>query len=151
MNVGKQKRGSKMRLGWAVALLILALIISPSAAQGQKVHRIGALVADDQFIPAVDGFKQRMTELGYLEGKNVIYDLHNSKGDQDLLRKMAETLVQQKPDLIVTSSTTATVPVAKLTPAPAFLSSFSAPEIRCVWSRAMPVQVTISQAYPARQ
>ena len=115
MNVGKQKRGSKMRLGWAVALLILALIISPSAAQGQKVHRIGALVADDQFIPAVDGFKQRMTELGYLEGKNVIYDLHNSKGDQDLLRKMAETLVQQKPDLIVTSSTTATVPVAKLT------------------------------------
>jgi len=100
---------------WGFVLLVLILIIAPCAAQQPKVYRIGALVAEDQFIPAFDGFKQKMAELGYSEGKNVIYDLQNSKGDRDALRKLAETLVQKKPDLIVTSSTTATVPVAKFT------------------------------------
>lgn len=95
--------------------LLLVLMIEPSWAQRPKVYHVGALVADDQFIPAVDGFKQRMRELGYIEGQNIKYDFQNSKGDQDLLRKLAEILVQRKPDLIVTSSTTASVPIAMLT------------------------------------
>lgn len=98
-----------------LAFVVVVLLIIPGWARGQKVYRIGALVADDQFIPAVEGFKQRMGELGYSEGKQVIYTFHNSKGDQEALRQFAESLVQQKPDLIVTSSTTATVPLAKLT------------------------------------
>jgi putative tryptophan/tyrosine transport system substrate-binding protein len=93
-----------------LVLLILLLLMIPRLAQGQKVYRIGAVVADDQFVPAIDRFKQRMTELGYIEGKNVVYDFQNSKGDQDTLGKLAEALVQRKPDLIVTSSTTASVP-----------------------------------------
>lgn len=100
---------------WGFVLLVVALIVSPCWAQGQKVYRVGALVADDQFIPAITGFKQRMAEIGYVEGKHIVYDLQNSQGDQDLLGKLAETLVQRKPDLIVTSSTTASVPIAKLT------------------------------------
>ncbi|MGH7797543.1 MAG: ABC transporter substrate-binding protein [Candidatus Binatia bacterium] len=104
-----------MKFLWRFTLLVLALIMAPCRAEAQKPYRVGALVADDQFIPAVNGFKQRMAELGYVEGKNITYDFQNSKGDQDLLRKLAEALVQRKPDLIVTSSTTASVPVAKLT------------------------------------
>ena len=104
-----------MRSLWGIAFLAFVLTLAPCWAQAQRVYRVGALVADDQFIPAVDGFKQRMVELGYVEGKNITYDFQNSKGDQDLLRKLAETLVQRKPDLIVTSSTTASVPMAKIT------------------------------------
>jgi len=104
-----------MRSLWGIAFLAFVLILEPCWAQAQKVYRIGALVADDQFIPAVDGFKQRMAELGYVEGKNITYDFQNSKGDQDVLKRLAETLVQRKPDLIVTSSTTASVPIAKFT------------------------------------
>ena len=98
-----------------VLAVVLMVVMAPSSAEAQRVYRVGALVADDQFIPAVDSFKQRMTELGYVEGKNIVYDFQNSKGDQDLLGKLAQTLVQRKPDLIVTSSTTASVPIAKLT------------------------------------
>ena len=98
-----------------VLAVVLMVVMAPSSAEAQRVYRVGALVADDQFIPAVDGFKQRMTELGYVEGKNIVYDFQNSKGDQDLLGKLAQTLVQRKPDLIVTSSTTASVPIARLT------------------------------------
>ena len=104
-----------MRSPCGFAVLILMVSIAPFSAEAQRVYRVGALVADDQFIPAVDGFKQRMAELVYVEGKNITYDFQNSKGDQDLLGKLAETLVQRKPDLIVTSSTTASVPIAKLT------------------------------------
>ena len=104
-----------MRSPCGFAVLILMVSIAPFSAEAQRVYRVGALVADDQFIPAVDGFKQRMAELGYVEGKNIVYDFQNSRGDQDLLGKLAETLVQRKPDLIVTSSTTASVPIAKLT------------------------------------
>ena len=99
--------------GFLPALWLVFLAPAPAAAQ--KVTRIGALAAEEQFLPAIEGFKKKMAELGYTEGKNVVYDLKNARGDQDALAKMAEALVQQKPDLIVTSSTSATVPVAKAT------------------------------------
>jgi len=100
---------------WTLALVALLTFWSPSASEAQKVYRIGALVAEDQFIPAFEGFKKRMSELGYMEGKNIGYDLHNAKGDVGALKKLAQKILQEKPDLIVTSSTTATAPVAKLT------------------------------------
>ena len=104
-----------MRSVCALTLLTVISIVSPNWAHAQKVYRIGALVADDQFVFAVDGFKKRMVQMGYVEGKNVSYNFQNSKGDQVALKRMAEILVQEKPDLIVTSSTTATVTMAKLT------------------------------------
>ncbi|MGH7829019.1 MAG: ABC transporter substrate-binding protein, partial [Candidatus Binatia bacterium] len=81
----------------------------------QKVYRIGALIAADQFLPAFEGFKMKMAALGYKEGENIRYDLHNANGDREALNQLALKLVQDKPDLIVTSSTTATAPVAKAT------------------------------------
>lgn len=104
-----------MKSSWGFVLLVLVMTLNARPAQGQTVYRIGAVVADDQFITAINGFKQRMTELGYVEGKNIVYDLQNSRGDQELLTRLADSLVQRKPDLIVTSSTTASVPIAKLT------------------------------------
>lgn len=89
--------------------------IKPTQTSAQKVYRIGALVANDQFVPAFEGFKMKMAEMGYMEGENIKYDFQNAKGDRNALQKMVQKLVQDKPDLIVTSSTTATVPVAKAT------------------------------------
>jgi putative ABC transport system substrate-binding protein len=97
-------------------LLALGLVLyAGSSAQAERTHRISALVADDQFIPAVEGFKKKMAELGYVEGRNIRYDFYNSKGDRGALEAMAEKILRNKPDLIVTSSTTATAPVAKAT------------------------------------
>lgn len=116
-----------MRPALGLVLMTLLAFISPTGAEGQKAYRIGALAAEDEFVPGIDGFKQKMAALGYSEGKNIIYDVQNAKGDQDLLNKLAEILIQKRPDLIVTSSTTATVPLAKLTSGSAlpvvFLSS----------------------------
>ena len=103
-----------MRL-WFFLLLFLAAWISPSSAIAQHVYHIGALLGEDQFVPALEGFKKKMAELGYSEGKNISYQVYNAESERERLQRFAEKLVQDKPDLIVTSSTTATVPVAKLT------------------------------------
>ncbi|HWP56724.1 MAG TPA: ABC transporter substrate-binding protein [Candidatus Acidoferrales bacterium] len=104
-----------MKVASSSALLVLVVLTAPCQVAAQKTHRIAALVAEDQFVPAIEGFKKRMGELGYIEGKNVKYEFHNAKGDIEALKELAGKIVQQKPDLIVTSSTTATVPVAKAT------------------------------------
>lgn len=91
------------------------LLCFPELSEAQKAYRIGALVAESQFLPAIEGFKKKMAELGYVEGKNIYYEIHNAELDREKLQAFAQKLVQGKFDLIVTSSTTATVPVAKLT------------------------------------
>ena len=96
------------------SILSLGFLLSLAGpAEAQKVYRIGALVGEDQFVLAFEGFKKKMAELGYVEEKNVRYDFHNAKGKQEALKRLAAKLVNDKPDAIVTSSTTATVPVAK--------------------------------------
>ena len=104
-----------MRLIWSCTLAILFTLVGPQWAQAQKVYRIAGLVPSDSFLPALEGFKKRMAELGYIEGKNVTYDFRNAKRDKKKLKRLAAELVQSKPDLIATSSTTGTIPVAKLT------------------------------------
>jgi len=103
----------KLKLRLAVPLLLVSMGLPE--ANAQKVYHIGALLAEEQFAPAVEGFKKKMAELGYVEGKNIEYRIYNAQLNREKLQQFARKLIQEKPDLIVTSSTTATVPVAKLT------------------------------------
>ena len=104
---------------WRMALLslrvtlFLACLAQPAGAQ--KVYSIGSLNTGEQFISAFDGFKIRMTELGYRENHNVRYRTHNSRGESELLFALAQKLVQDKVDLIVASSTSAAAAAAKAT------------------------------------
>jgi putative ABC transport system substrate-binding protein len=97
------------------ATLAAALILAATPCHAQKVFQVAALIAEDQFTAAYEGFRSKMSELGYVAGKNIRYELYNAKGDMVALESLAQKIVQQKPDLIVTSSTTASVPMAKLT------------------------------------
>ena len=98
-----------------ILILSVWFLFCPARAQADKIYRVSALVADDLFVPAFEGFKKKMAEIGYIEGKNIRYDFNNAKGNREILAKMAKKIVESKPDVIVTSSTTATLPVAKLT------------------------------------
>jgi putative ABC transport system substrate-binding protein len=95
--------------------MIVTCVALAGKANAEKVYSIGSLNTADQFINSFEGFKSRMAELGYLEGKNVRYQYYNSRGNDELLRTVAQKLVQDRVDLIVTSSTTATVAAAKAT------------------------------------
>jgi putative ABC transport system substrate-binding protein len=90
-------------------------VLAPLRAFAEKIYSIGSLNTADQFITAFEGFRERMAETGYHDGKNVRYQYYNSRGNSELLRTIARKLVQEKVDMIVTSSTTGTVVAAKAT------------------------------------
>jgi putative ABC transport system substrate-binding protein len=105
---------------YKIKKIFLALIAGShlwlaSPTEAQKVYRIGSLNSAEQFVGSFEGFKSRMAELGYIEGKNVRYDFYNAKGSNEALDSFAKKMVQDKADLIVTSSTSATVFAAKAT------------------------------------
>lgn len=99
----------------AAALLLASPLCFATLAEAQKVYRIGSLNTAEQFVNAFEGFKSRMAELGYVEGRNVHYDFYNAKGSAEALNSFAKKMVQDKVDLIVTSATTSTVAAAKAT------------------------------------
>lgn len=103
----------RMALVPLLATFFLAYFVTSAGAQ--KVYAIGSLNTAEQFISSFEGFRARMTELGYRENHNVRYQFYNSRGRNELLAALAEKLVQDKVDLIVTSSTSATAVAAKAT------------------------------------
>lgn len=104
----------KLIEGLAVALLVMGLLILGNFLPGQqteenvKVYQVGIITASDLQLEAVDGFKEKMTQLGYKEGVNVDYDLQNPKGDRNLTKKLARDLVAKNLDIYVPFGTTAT-------------------------------------------
>jgi len=73
--------------------------------QSAKIYRVAylALVGDrDAMI-----VKQRLDELGYSEGRNLVFDFRSAQGHPERLRELAAELVTTNPDVIVAGFGTA--------------------------------------------
>ena len=119
----KLGKGALMGRRHIIAGLLLALA-APLAAEAQqaKVYRIGMLERTSTAVNAanVDGFRQGLRELGYIEGKTFVIEYRSSDGRDERYPGLAAELVRLKVDLIVTRGTpaalaakqaTATIPV----------------------------------------
>ena len=77
--------------------------------QGERVRRIGFLhggSADDPAIrTVVTAFVRGLQQLGWTVGRNARIDDRYASGNRDLIRKYAEELVAQTPDVILSSGT----------------------------------------------
>lgn len=95
--------------------LLLAGFPTWLAAQGAKIHRIGWLSAgppvDALWKVFIDGLRDR----GWIEGRNVAFDIRTSGGKDERFTALAAELVQRRVDLIVTAGTPPTVAAAKVT------------------------------------
>lgn len=79
---------------------------SPLTAKAQQHFKIGLLdtgIGEYFTVP----FMQRLEQLGYVEGKNLVVERRFAEGDRGRLREFAADLVQQKVDIIVTMGTPA--------------------------------------------
>jgi len=92
-------------IGWALCGFLLALDF-PADAQSTAAQRVGVVLQGGAWYDAVDGFRQGMKELGYVEGKQFVLDIRDSKGDLKAAEEAARTLERDKVKLIyaVTSS-----------------------------------------------
>jgi putative tryptophan/tyrosine transport system substrate-binding protein len=89
--------------------VMLAVAVLAEAQQGAKVPRIGVLtVGTEKTTTSLKAFSQRLHELGYLEGKNIVVEYRYAEGKLERLPDLAAELVRSNVAVIVTSGTPAT-------------------------------------------
>src|SRR5215472_3122440 len=100
---------------------LFALCFSAEAQQPKKVPRIGFMIGTSpSIIPdRIEGFRQGLRELGYVEGKNIVIEYRVAEGKVERLPDLLAELVRLKVDVIVTGGyinraakqATATIPI----------------------------------------
>ena len=107
MAINIARRDFMASLGSAAAAWPLAA----RAQQAAKSYRVAYLVLlGDQDALIV---KQRLDELGYTEGKNLIFDFRSADGQLERLPQLAAEFVKTNPDVIVTGFGTETAKAAQ--------------------------------------
>jgi putative ABC transport system substrate-binding protein len=81
-------------------LLAAAGGAAATPARAQKVPRVGVLFSAD-LEPTWTLFRRAMTELGYVEGRTVVYEYRVADGNRIDLDAWAQSLVDSKVDVIV--------------------------------------------------
>jgi putative tryptophan/tyrosine transport system substrate-binding protein len=85
--------------------LLFALCSSVEAQQPGKIFRIGFLdpSTTSGMAVLVDAFRQELSKLGWIEGKNITIEYRFAEQKSERLPELAADLVRLKADLIVTS------------------------------------------------
>jgi len=87
--------------------------LAARAQQGNRIQRIGVLLANDENDPEgkrrYSAFTQALAGLGWADGRNVRMDLRWGSGDINRIRALARQLVGLQPDIILTSATPTTI------------------------------------------
>ena len=68
-----------------------------------KVYRIFWISAGSEPDPLLDGFREGLRGLGYVEGKNLAFELRYAAGDPATLKRMVSELECDKIDLVVSA------------------------------------------------
>ena len=95
-----------------LALLVAVLAVSGCTTTGtdtQKVYHVGVLSGLNFVADITDGLKERMTELGYVEGQNIVYDVQKTDFDMAAYRAALDKFVDEKVDAIVVFPTEASM------------------------------------------
>ena len=110
---------------WACAAVLVFTVVTARAQAAPAVHRIGFLGLDSGLQGfRLDAFKNRMRELGYVEGRNLVIVTRWAEGHFERLPALAIDLVAQGVETIVTASppavravqkATATIPIVCIT------------------------------------
>jgi putative ABC transport system substrate-binding protein len=96
--------------------LLIAFVASlapfrAKAQQAKKVWRIGVLETTALAMngPNFDALRQGLRELGYVEGKNLLFEYRSADGHNDRFAELAKELAGMQVDLILTRGTPATL------------------------------------------
>jgi putative tryptophan/tyrosine transport system substrate-binding protein len=106
MNLSKQISFRRQILLLTLLVLVaICTLLSGCGKKTQKVYRVGILCGLDYIADIPDSFKAKMTELGYIEGKNIIYDIQRTNFEPAKEEQILKQFVKDKVDLIFTFPT----------------------------------------------
>jgi putative ABC transport system substrate-binding protein len=101
-----------------LGVMHLALGVAVHAQQQAKVAKIGwfrARPASSSPASAHDVIRRVLSNLGYVEGKNIAFEYRYTEGKLDRLPAFADELLRLKVDVFLTSSTAETLAVKNAT------------------------------------
>src|SRR2546427_3284687 len=103
-NCPKGGQLDRRRLISALAAFAALCVFSQGLAQqAAKVYRIGVLERElAEANPYFNAFRQGLRELGYIEGRNVVFEYRSSEGHNDRYPQLVQELIGLKVDLILT-------------------------------------------------
>ena len=88
---------------------MLVVLCDPTHAQQQaKIPKIGWLaVRPASAAFAIESFQREFSKLGYVDGKNIVFEYRYAEGKLDRLPALADELVRLKVDVIIAPNTPA--------------------------------------------
>src|SRR2546426_3904045 len=106
----------KVRAALILALVLAVVLLTPRAAgaqQANKVSRIGYLSSTSADVAYAPLWTERLRDLGYVEGQNIVIEPRFAEGKPDRLPALAAELVRRNVDVIVSTGGDATALAAK--------------------------------------
>lgn len=115
----KSKHFFKCTKQFLALFMTLTILISFSGcgsgkAKG-KVYHVGILSGLSYLAKAIDGFKDEMIKLGYIEGENIQYTILSTESDMEEYKAFSEKFVEDKVDLIFCYPTEAALTLREAT------------------------------------
>src|SRR6185369_12668359 len=116
----------------AVAALIVGFLAQGRPAQSQqagKIPRIGVqLDSSPATVPGrLEGFRQGLRELGYVEGKNIVIEWRSGESHPERRREIAAELARLKLDVIISAGPTITRALKEATTTPIVMAQDTDP------------------------
>jgi ABC-type uncharacterized transport system substrate-binding protein len=112
-----RKSGGGMRRREFVTLLGGAAVGLPLSAYAQhRTPRIGVLIIGASAPPRDLELAHQLERLGYVDGRNITYEIRGADGDVNQLPLLAKELVATRPNVIVGSTSPAALALAASTP-----------------------------------
>jgi putative ABC transport system substrate-binding protein len=103
---------------WAGLLAILVVLVGcvGMAEAGQaKVYRMGVILQGGSLYQVVDGLRDGLKELGLEEGKHLVLEIRDTKGDLKAVEQAARNLEREKVNLLYAINTSVTIAVRRAT------------------------------------
>ena len=94
---------TKRFFSFALGALLLAFYVSAEAQQPAKIPQVGLIVANRETTSARE-LRQGLRELGYIEGKNILFEYRYTQQNLDRIPSLVSELVQLKVDVLVLSN-----------------------------------------------
>jgi putative tryptophan/tyrosine transport system substrate-binding protein len=89
---------------------LLVVLCDPTHAQQTKIPKIGWLaVRPASAAFAIESFQREFRKLGYVDGKNIVFEYRYAEGKLDRLPALADEMVRLKVDVIIAPNTPAAV------------------------------------------
>src|SRR5262249_54866008 len=89
--------------------------LAARAQQGERVRPVGVLLSlaagDPEGQARVEAFRQALRQLGWIEDRNVRFDIRWGAGDAELYRQYVAELIALSPDVILAAAASVLTPL----------------------------------------